>query len=164
MEKIPKNHPIEMLVQMSTKFNAAKLKVVIGKLKDINEAIKASKADDELKEAQSEGRFRALMKEVDGLADRKAVRLSGIKWAKTVKETDLNRQEVHQETVEKAIKDEETNFTNATALRTLTETNYNARIAETQEAIDALKKAKGIVEGGEKKLEGQEQAQATQAS
>jgi len=84
-----------MLVQMSTKFNEAKLKVVIGKLKDINEAIKASKADDELKEAQSEGRFRALIKEVEGLIDRKIARLVTIKGNKSAKEIELNNQENH---------------------------------------------------------------------
>lgn len=53
---------------------------------------------------------------------------------------------------------------NANDLRALTEKNYNARLQETQEAIDALKKAKGIVEGGETKLETQEKAQDTQAA
>lgn len=84
-----------MLVQMSTKFNEAKLKVVISKLKDILEAIKASKADDELKEAQSEGRFRALIKEVDGLIDRKIARVVTIKGNKSAKEIELNNQENH---------------------------------------------------------------------
>lgn len=35
LKKIPKNHPIEILVQMSSKFNEAKLTNVLGKLEDI---------------------------------------------------------------------------------------------------------------------------------
>lgn len=76
MKRIPSNNPIKALVQLSTKFDEDKLRVVIQKLRQIEQAVRSGNDEDHDREKQSKEHFDLLMLEIDTIRGEKVRQLS----------------------------------------------------------------------------------------
>ncbi|EGR30019.1 hypothetical protein IMG5_144220 [Ichthyophthirius multifiliis] len=146
MKRIPLNNPIKALVTLSTKFDEAKLRVVIDKLTQIQDAVRNGNNEDSLREKQSKEHYELLIQELisvrNAKLEEKAVAQSSLKD----KQSRLGLKQTEAENLTNLIKQVQAHKQGLEDALARETPIYQMRLDEADQAIQGIREALRILE------------------